>query len=132
MQRGILKCDATNCVHNRSYECKAGTIHVSGRGAVEVEGTSYEVTATEAGSYVVSIVAIGDGENYLDSDAGEATVVIEAEGGNESTPESTPEEEKESNNGGNAGGCLGSIGGLSSVAVVLLGAVAVVLKKKND
>lgn len=35
MQRGILKCDATNCVHNRSYECKAGTIHVSGRGAVE-------------------------------------------------------------------------------------------------
>ena len=40
MHRGILKCDATNCVHNRSYECKAGTRHVSGRGAVEVEGTS--------------------------------------------------------------------------------------------
>ena len=40
MQRGILKCGATTCVHNRSYECKAGTIHVSGRGAEEVEGTS--------------------------------------------------------------------------------------------
>ena len=40
MQSGNLKCNATNCAHNREYECKAGHIHVSGLGAVSVEGTS--------------------------------------------------------------------------------------------
>ena len=40
MQKGNLKCDATNCVHNIDYKCKAGAIHVSGLGAVAVEGTS--------------------------------------------------------------------------------------------
>ena len=40
MQRGNLKCSATSCAHNQSYECKAGNIHVSGRGAVAIEGTS--------------------------------------------------------------------------------------------
>ena len=29
MQRGNLKCNATNCAHNQDYECKAGAIHVS-------------------------------------------------------------------------------------------------------
>lgn len=40
MQRGNLKCSATECAHNRDYECKAGAIHVSGLGAVSVEGTT--------------------------------------------------------------------------------------------
>jgi len=40
MQRGNLKCNATNCMHNIDYDCKAGAIHVSGFGAVSVEGTS--------------------------------------------------------------------------------------------
>lgn len=40
MQKGNLKCDATNCVHNIDYKCKAGAIHVSGLGAVTIEGTS--------------------------------------------------------------------------------------------
>lgn len=40
MQRGNLKCNATDCAHNRDYECKAGYIHVSGLGAVSVEGTT--------------------------------------------------------------------------------------------
>ena len=51
MQRGILKCGATTCVHNRSYECKAGTIHVSGRGAEEVEGTSCTTFAERQQQY---------------------------------------------------------------------------------
>ncbi|MDU2687471.1 MAG: DUF1540 domain-containing protein [Paeniclostridium sordellii] len=40
MQKGNLKCDATNCAHNIDYKCKAGAIHVSGLGAVAIEGTS--------------------------------------------------------------------------------------------
>lgn len=40
MQRGNLKCNATECAHNQDYECKAGAIHVSGLGAVSVEGTT--------------------------------------------------------------------------------------------
>ena len=40
MQRGNLKCGATACLHNQDYECKAGVIHVSGLGAVSVEGTT--------------------------------------------------------------------------------------------
>lgn len=40
MQRGNLKCNATNCMHNQDYECKAGAIHVSGLGAVSIEGTT--------------------------------------------------------------------------------------------
>lgn len=40
MQRGNLKCNATNCMHNLNYDCKAGAIHVSGLGAVAIEGTS--------------------------------------------------------------------------------------------
>ncbi len=40
MQRRNLKCNATNCMHNIDYDCKAGAIHVSGLGAVSVEGTS--------------------------------------------------------------------------------------------
>ncbi|MBC5996763.1 DUF1540 domain-containing protein [Romboutsia ilealis] len=40
MQRGNLKCNATDCAHNQDYECKAGSIHVSGLGAVSTEGTT--------------------------------------------------------------------------------------------
>ena len=40
MQRGNLKCNSTNCMHNINYDCKAGAIHVSGLGAVSVEGSS--------------------------------------------------------------------------------------------
>ncbi|MDB8792617.1 DUF1540 domain-containing protein [Romboutsia sp. 1001216sp1] len=40
MQSGNLKCNATDCIHNINYDCKAGAIHVSGLGAVEVKGTS--------------------------------------------------------------------------------------------
>ena len=40
MQRGNLKCNATDCMHNQDYECKAGAIHVSGLGAVSIEGTT--------------------------------------------------------------------------------------------
>ena len=57
MQRGILKCDATTCVHNRSYECKAGTIHVSGRGAEEVEGTSCTTFAERDSSSITNSLA---------------------------------------------------------------------------
>lgn len=34
MQNGNLKCNATNCAHNESYECRAGAIEVGGRQAV--------------------------------------------------------------------------------------------------
>ncbi|WP_455539158.1 DUF1540 domain-containing protein [Terrisporobacter sp.] len=40
MHRGNLKCNATNCAHNQDYECKAGNIHVSGLGAISIEGTN--------------------------------------------------------------------------------------------
>lgn len=40
MQSGNLKCNATNCAHNQDFECRAGVIHVSGLGAVSIEGTN--------------------------------------------------------------------------------------------
>ena len=57
MQRGILTCSATNCAHNRNYECKAGVIHVSGRGAVAVEGTSCTTFVDRDSSSLVNSLA---------------------------------------------------------------------------
>ena len=59
MQRGILTCSATNCAHNRNYECKAGVIHVSGRGAVAVEGTSCTTFLDKDNSSLVNSI-LGD------------------------------------------------------------------------
>lgn len=55
MQRGNLKCDATNCAHNQDYECKAGRIHVSGLGAVSVEGTNCTTFVDRENSIFVNI-----------------------------------------------------------------------------
>lgn len=57
MQRGILTCSATNCAHNRNYECKAGIIHVSGRGAIAVEGTSCTTFVDRDSSSLVNSLA---------------------------------------------------------------------------
>ncbi|WP_296648537.1 DUF1540 domain-containing protein [Romboutsia sp. 13368] len=57
MQRGNLKCNATNCAHNRDYECKAGMIHVSGRGAVAIEGTSCTSFVDRDSSSIVNSLA---------------------------------------------------------------------------
>ena len=57
MQRGHLKCNATNCAHNRNYECKAGAIHVSGRGAVAIEGTSCTSFVDKDSSSIVNSLA---------------------------------------------------------------------------
>ena len=57
MQRGHLKCNATNCAHNRNYECKAGNIHVSGRGAVAIEGTSCTSYVDKDSSSIVNSLA---------------------------------------------------------------------------
>lgn len=40
METGNLKCNATECAYNQEHKCKAGSIHVSGLGAVSVEGTT--------------------------------------------------------------------------------------------
>ncbi len=39
MQNGNLKCNATNCAHNESCECRAGAIEVGGREAVTTSET---------------------------------------------------------------------------------------------
>ena len=39
MQNGKLKCNATNCAHNESCECRAGAIEVGGREAVTTSET---------------------------------------------------------------------------------------------
>ncbi|MDZ4910828.1 DUF1540 domain-containing protein [Clostridium perfringens] len=39
MQSGNLKCNATNCVHNESSECRAGAINVAGREAITTSET---------------------------------------------------------------------------------------------
>lgn len=54
MQRGNLKCKATDCMHNRDYECKAGAIHVSGLGAVSIEGTTCTSFADRDSSSLVN------------------------------------------------------------------------------
>ena len=40
MQNGNLKCNATECAYNQDHKCKAGSIHVSGKGATSLEGTT--------------------------------------------------------------------------------------------
>ena len=40
MQNGNLKCNATECAYNQEHKCKAGSIHVSGKGATSLEGTT--------------------------------------------------------------------------------------------
>lgn len=57
MQRGNLKCDATECAHNIDYECKAGVIHVSGFGAVSIEGTSCTTFVDRNSSSIVNSLA---------------------------------------------------------------------------
>ena len=69
MQRGHLKCNATNCAHNRNYECKAGTIHVSGRGAVAIEGTSCTSYVDKDSSSIVNSLAgdVREKESFFNS-----------------------------------------------------------------
>ena len=69
MQRGHLKCNATNCAHNRNYECKAGTIHVSGRGAVAIEGTSCTSFVNQDSSSIVNSLAgdVREKESFFNS-----------------------------------------------------------------
>ncbi len=57
MQRGELKCNATDCAHNRDHECKAGAIHVSGLGAVSVEGTTCTSFVDRDSSNIVDSLA---------------------------------------------------------------------------
>ena len=57
MQRGNLKCDATNCAYNKDYECKAGRIHVSGLGTVSVEGTNCTTFLDRDSSSLVNSLA---------------------------------------------------------------------------
>lgn len=69
MQRGNLKCNATNCAHNLNYECKAGKIHVSGLGAVSVEGTNCtSFVDRESSSFTNSISGNpGEKESFFNS-----------------------------------------------------------------
>ena len=39
MQNENLKCNATNCAHNESHECRAGAINVAGREAITTSET---------------------------------------------------------------------------------------------
>lgn len=56
MQGGNLKCNATNCLHNKERECKAGAINVTGHSAVTIEGTACTTFVDESsGSFVNSI-----------------------------------------------------------------------------
>ena len=59
MQKGNLKCNATDCAYNQNYECKAGRIQVSGRGAVSVEGTSCTTFLDKDNSSLVNSI-LGD------------------------------------------------------------------------
>ena len=59
MQKGNLKCNATDCAYNQNYECKAGRIHVSGRGAVSIEGTSCTTFLDKDNSSLVNSI-LGD------------------------------------------------------------------------
>ena len=69
MQRGNLKCDATNCAHNKDYECKAGRIHVSGLGAVSVEGTNCTTFVDRDSSSLVNSLAgdVREKESFFNS-----------------------------------------------------------------
>lgn len=48
MENGNLKCNATNCVHNESHECRAGAINVAGREAVTTSETGCSTFVDEA------------------------------------------------------------------------------------
>ena len=69
MQRGNLKCDATNCAYNKDYECKAGRIHVSGLGAVSVEGTNCTTFVNRDSSSLVNSLAgdVREKESFFNS-----------------------------------------------------------------
>lgn len=59
MQDGSLNCNATNCLHNFNFECKAGAINVDGRSAVETSGTTCTTFIDKAkSSFVNSIDAL--------------------------------------------------------------------------
>ncbi len=97
------------------------------------EETSYTITETEAGTYTVKVIAIGDGELYLDSVAS-APVEYTVEG-------QTPDSSTGSGSGSDTGSgtetpedkisCSGGItaGGMAFLAV--LGAAAFIRSKKS-
>ena len=63
MQKGNLKCNATDCSYNQNYECKAGKIHVSGRGAVSIEGTSCTTFLDKDNSSLVNSSFVNNVDN---------------------------------------------------------------------
>lgn len=69
MQRGDLKCNATDCMHNIDYDCKAGAIHVSGLGAVSIEGTSCtSFVDRDSTSFVNSLAgSLNEKESFFNS-----------------------------------------------------------------
>ena len=69
MQRSYLKCNATNCAHNQDYECKAGAIHVSGLGAVSIEGTNCTTFVDRNSSSLSNSIAgnINEKESFFNS-----------------------------------------------------------------
>lgn len=64
MQSENLSCNATNCTHNFSRECKAGAINVGGQGAMSSSGTTCTTFVDRANSSFVNSV------NALNTDTG--------------------------------------------------------------
>ena len=64
MQGGSLNCNATNCVHNFNYECKAGAINVSGNSAVETSGTTCTTFVDKSKSSFVNSIDTLDTDVY--------------------------------------------------------------------
>lgn len=64
MQGGSLNCNATNCVHNFNYECKAGAINVSGQSAMSTSGTICTTFVDKAKSSFVNSIDTLDTDVY--------------------------------------------------------------------
>lgn len=84
-----------------------------------ISDLTYTINAEAGQSYEVKVVAVGNGDNVIDSVASNA-VVYTAPGASES----------ENKNSSSAGGCMGGIGSSSVLALAMLGVVTII-KKRN-
>ena len=107
--------------HATGYE-----VYVNGEKQGEtIHVCTFTFEGTEAGTYRITVKALGDGDLYLDSaESAAQEIVITEQGGNKPDPTPDPGE-----GGCDCGGQISAV--LAPAAVALLGAAAFLLRKKR-
>lgn len=105
-------------------------VTVNGVAGEKITDTEYTLDKTDAGSYVITVKAVGDGKTKLDSEESSAiTMVIKA--GESETGGASVTDSSSGTSGGTSSGCFGSVS-MSSVFALFAVAGIVMLKKKKD